>query len=188
MAEHYEVAVIGAGIIGILAAMYAKAKGARVFLINRSAPRLELAKRLGLEFDEFIDQSNENAVEKVKELTNGLGASVVFCACSAKEPQQQALEMAAVDADINYFAGISKQDPFNSINTNTIHYNELHVHGGNSSNRAQFQEAVEMLASKSIDGSKLVTHTFPLDKITESVETFEDRSKGALKVVVKPWD
>jgi len=181
------VAVIGAGITGILAGLYAKAKGAKVFLINRSASRLELAKQLGLDFYAFIDESSENPVEKVMELTDKQGANIVFCACSVKEPQQSALEMAAVDADISYFAGVDKRQPMNSINTNLIHYNELHVHGGNSSNKKQFEEAVQLLANKAVPGEKLITHTFPLEKLNEALSTLEDRSKNALKVVVKPW-
>lgn len=181
------VAVIGAGVIGVLAGLFAKSKKARVFLVNRSAPRLELVKQLGFEFDAFVDASKENPVKAVRRLSNGVGADIVFCACSAKEPQQQALEMAATNADISYFSGISKSNPFNTINTNLIHYNELHVHGANSSNAVQFMQAIEMLSSKCIDASRLITHTLPLEDIMHAIEVLEERSNNALKVVLCPW-
>ena len=185
--DGFTVVVIGAGIIGMLHAELAKLKGAKVILANRSASRLELAKRIGLKVDEFIDLSKGNLVERVRELTDGRGANVVICACSSKEPQIQALEIAAVNADVSYFAGISKEDPLNEINTNLIHYKELHVHGANSSNKKHYLEAIELIASKKIEAKKFITHRFPLEKIEEAIQSLEDRTTDALKVVIDPW-
>jgi len=179
--------VIGAGIIGMLHSEWAKLKGARVILANRSASRLELAKKIGLKADEFIDLSKVDLVKRVRELTGGKGANVVICACSSKEAQRQALEIAAVSAHISYFAGISKTDQLNEINTNLIHYNELHVHGANSSSRKHYLEAIKVISSKKIDVKKFITHRFPLEKIEEAIQMLEDRETNALKVVIDPW-
>jgi len=179
--------VIGAGIIGMLHAEYAKQKGAKVILANRTAPRLLLAQKIGLPADAFVDASKQNAVQRVRELTDGLGASVVVCAASDKDVQRDALEMAAVDADISYFAGIPKDDQYVALDTNLIHYNELHVHGANASNRRQYLEAVDLIASGKVDVRKLITHRFALEKIEEAVRTLEDRSMNAIKVIVDPW-
>ena len=183
----FTVVVIGAGMIGMLHSELAKLKGAKVILVNRSAPRLELAKRIGLKVDEFIDLSKVDLVKKVRELTGGKGANVVVCACSSKEAQRQALEIAAVDADISYFAGISKTDPLNEVNTNLIHYNELHVHGANSSSRKHYVEAIKLISSQRINVKKFITHRFPLEKIEEAIRMLEDRETNALKVVIDPW-
>jgi len=185
--EGFTTVVMGAGPIGMLHSEYAKSLGSRVFLVNRTAPRLELAKKIGLRVDEFIDASRHDVVERIKELTNGVGANVVVCAASSKEVQKQALEVAAVDADVSYFAGISKDDPFSLINTNILHYNELHVHGANASNRKQYVEAVDLVVSNKIDVKKIVTHKFPLEKIEQAMRVEEDRSENALKVIIDPW-
>ena len=179
--------VIGAGIIGMLHVEYAKHMGSRVILINRTAPRLILAQKIGLPADEFVDASKINPIERVKELTGGLGADVVICAASSKEVQKEALEMAAVGADISFFAGLPKDDPYVMLNTNLIHYNELHVHGSNSSNRRQYLEALNLIASGKVNVRKFITHRFPLEKITEAIRTLEDRSKNAIKIIVDPW-
>ena len=179
--------VIGAGIIGMLHTECAKQKGAKVILVNRSAPRLILAQKIGLLADEFVDASRRDPVERVRELTEGLGADVVVCATSSKSAQEQALEMAAVDADVSYFAGIPKDDPYVALNTNLIHYGELHVHGANSSNRRQYVEALGLIASGKVDVKKFITHKFPLEKVEEALRTLEDRSLDAIKVVIDPW-
>jgi len=186
-APGFTTVVIGAGIIGMLHAEYAKQKGAKVILVNRTAPRLVLAQKIGLSADEFVDESIFNAVQKVMELTNGCGADVVICAASSKDVQKQALEMAAVDADISYFAGIPADDPYVTVNTNLIHYNELHVHGANSSNRKQYLEAIDLIASGKVNVKKFITHKFPLEKIAEAINSLEDRSLNAIKVIVDPW-
>jgi len=179
--------VIGAGPIGMLHSEYAKSLGSRVILVNRTAPRLELAKRIGLKADEFIDASRCDVVKRVMELTGGLGANAVICAASSKETQEQAIEMAAVDGDVSYFAGISKDDPFARIDTNLLHYKEVHVHGANASNRGQYLAAIDLIASGKIDVKKIITHRFPLEEIEEAIRTSEDRSADALKVIIDPW-
>ncbi len=186
-APNFTTVIIGAGIIGMLHTEYAKHQGAKVILVNRTSPRLILAEKIGLPADFFIDASKENPVKKVLELTNGVGADVVICATSDKDVQRQALEMAAVDADVSYFAGVSKDDPYVQIDTNLIHYNELHIHGANASNRRQYLEAVNLIASGKVNVKKFVTHKFPLEKIEEAFKTLEDRSSNAIKVVIDPW-
>jgi len=185
--EGFTTVVIGAGPIGILHSEYALSLGSRVILVNRTAPRLELAKEIGLRADEFVDSSRCDVVKHVLGSTNGMGAEVVICAASSKEAQRQALEMAAVDADISYFAGISRDDQYNAINTNLLHYNELHIHGANASNRKQYLEAVDLIASGKIDVKKVITHKFSLEKIEEAIRIAEDRSQNALKVIIDPW-
>jgi len=179
--------VIGAGIIGMLHAEYAKQKGAKVILVNRTAPRLDLARKIGLPADEFVDQSKCNVVDRVKELTHGLGADVIICAASSKDVQKEALELAAVGADISYFAGIGADEPYAAINTNLIHYNELHVHGANASNRKQYLEAIDLIASGKLNVKKFITHRFPLERISEAVPALEDRSQNVVKVIIDPW-
>ncbi len=179
--------VIGAGIIGMLHVEYAKQKGAKVILVNRSSPRLFLAQKIGLPADTYVDASVCNPVERVRELTGGLGADVVICAASSKDIQEEALEMAAVDADVSFFAGISKDDPYAKIDTNLIHYNELHIHGANASNRSQYLEAINLIASGKVNVKKFITHKFHLEKITEALNALENRDMNAIKVIVDPW-
>ena len=185
--EGFTTVVMGAGPIGMLHSEYAKSLGSRVILVNRTAPRLRLAEKIGLSADVVVDASECDLVERVIELTDSVGANAVICAASSKEIQEQALEMAAVDADVSYFAGISKDDPLAMINTNLLHYKELHVHGANASNRRQYLAAVDLIASGKIGVKKIITHRFPLGKIEEAIRTAEDRSKNALKVIVDPW-
>lgn len=178
------VVVFGSGAIGCMHAESAKIQGAgKVILINHSsANRMNLAKRFNA--DVFITASEIDVVKKVLEETDGYGADVVIVACASGKAQEQAIEMTAIGGRISFFGGLPKDKPFINFNSNTIHYKEISVFGAFASYHKQYVEALNLLAFKKIDGTKFITHTFPLDKIVEGIETAK---KGeSLKVVINP--
>src|SRR3712207_1022987 len=70
-------AVVRAGPVGLAAIMTAKLYGpGRVVAIDLADSRLERARQFGA--DETINNSSEDAVERMKEMTDGLGADVVM--------------------------------------------------------------------------------------------------------------
>ncbi len=181
------VVVFGAGLIGCLCVEYAKSLGAsNVILVNKSVHRIELAKKIGVNADEFIVSDDTDVVKEVMKITDNQGVSCTICAASVKEVQELALEITSVNGHVSYFAGISKDDPYNNINTNLIHYKELHIHGANASNLKQYHEALKVFSLGKIDGKKFITHRFSLEDINEAFETLQDREKMALKVVINP--
>jgi L-iditol 2-dehydrogenase len=42
------------------------------------------------------------------------------------------------------------------------------------------------MASRQIEVNDLITHTFPLERFGEALDTFVNRRDGAIKVVVEP--
>src|SRR6185436_2633936 len=86
------IAVIGLGLVGQLVAQLARLQGARVIGIDLRTARVELARRLGIDFG--ID-GNSAIDEEVKALTNGVGADCVVIAAAAKSagPCHRALQV-----------------------------------------------------------------------------------------------
>ncbi|MGC8832599.1 MAG: zinc-dependent dehydrogenase [Armatimonadota bacterium] len=178
------VVIIGAGPIGCMHVALAKALGAaKVILCEVSQPRLEMAKAFGA--DVYINPANEDAVQRVKEETEGRGADVVIVAAPSGAAQEQALRMAAKRGRVNFFGGLPKDKPTITLDSNLVHYNELFVHGAADSTPRQNRIAAELIASGRINAQALVTHTVPLEGITEGIGIAE-RGEG-LKVVVEPW-
>ncbi len=178
------VVIFGAGPIGCMHIELARQKGAsKIILINfQSQSRLDLAKRF--KADLYLSSSKEDPVKRVLEETSGQGADVIITACSAKIAQEQAIRMANKNARISFFAGIPKDDPYIKLDSNEIHYKEICVFGAFASYRSQFEEAVELIASRRVDARKFLTHEFPLDDIVKGIETA--KSGDALKVIIKP--
>lgn len=181
------VLVFGGGIIGVLNALVARARGAkRVTIMDVSPERLALLERLGLPFDDFVNSAAISPAEWVKIQTGGRGVNVVVVAASVKALVPAGLALLTRDGHLSIFAGMPKSDPFSPIDLNLIHYPELHIHGANSSVRRDYLEAEAMLTSGKIDGKRLVTHTFPLADFNAAVETQGNPASGALKVIIVP--
>ncbi|MFT5472330.1 MAG: L-iditol 2-dehydrogenase [Kiritimatiellia bacterium] len=181
------VAIMGAGIIGVFNGLVAKARGAKtVSMINRSQPKLDLIKNLGLPFDHLINSSETDAVAWINEITAGRGVDGVVCSASAKSLVDPALHMLAMGGHLSLFAGFDKANPYESIDLNVIHYKELHVHGANSSVRRDYLDAIDLIESGGIDPEALATHTFALGDINDAIRAQADPDVDSLKILVKP--
>ena len=69
--------VVGAGTIGVLAAIAAKAKGATVYISDVSEGKLEMAKEFGVD-GTLLNDSPEHFDKGVAELTEGNGFDVTI--------------------------------------------------------------------------------------------------------------
>ena len=178
------VVLIGAGPVGMMVCEVARAMGAsKVILINRSVPRLEIAKKLGVA-DVCICSQEEDAIARVLDETAGLGADVIFTSCPSPQAQADALSMAKNRGRINFFGGLPKDSSLVTLDTNVIHYKELIISGAHGAMPIHHIRAVDLIASGRIGIKKYVTHTFALDDIITAFKTAEEHS--GLRVVVNP--
>ena len=161
------VVVIGAGTMGVLNALVAKAHGCRVIITEMMPKKLETAAKLGLE---TIDVSKCDPVEKVRELTGGKGADGVIIAVGASGAYAQALEMAKEKrAHLLIFAA-GYPAPKWELDPNTVHYRRMVIVGSYGADAVDFREAASMINMGAADFSQLVEEKIPLDKIQEAVE------------------
>jgi L-iditol 2-dehydrogenase len=175
--------VVGAGPIGCMHGMLARVKGAgRVILSDVSPERLKIAEKFG--FDEVIDASSVDTVERVMELTGGFGAEVVIVACSVNKAQEDALRMTAKKGRISFFGGLPKDRPIVQFDSNLLHYREISVYGAFASHAIQYYQAMRLIASGKFNARDFITHRFKLDDIVEGIKTA--KSAVGLKAVVTP--
>ena len=86
------VAVLGAGPIGLLCVQVAKAAGASRVLVSEPAPaRADAARSLGA--NAVVDPTESDVIERIVELSDGLGPDVVFECAAAKSTLDDALQM-----------------------------------------------------------------------------------------------
>ena len=178
------VCVMGAGPVGLMHCMLARARGAgKIILADVSPSRLELSCDFP-EIDRQIDASKEDPVERVLELTGGVGADVVITAAPSGEAQVQATRMAAKRGRINFFGGLPKGKAQTTFDSNIIHYRELFVHGTSDSTIPHMMTILELMGSGRLSPGRLVTKVLPLSKFKEG---FELAGSGhALKVILEP--
>ena len=168
--EH--IAVLGAGPIGLLHVMLAKARGAgRVSVVQRSEQRRQAALRLGA--DEAL----------APESAGGLRVDAAIVAVGSPELANLAARIVRPRGRINLFAGFPIGE-FPRFDLNAVHYGEQHVTGAFGLTLAQFREALQLIASGEVPADKLVTHRLPLEK---AMEAFALAGRGeALKAVITP--
>jgi len=177
------VLIIGAGPIGCLGIMVAKALGAsKVILAEIDDYRLDTAKQFSA--DIYINSQKENLLERVKEITQGRGADLVFTMCPSVEVHEQAVELVAKRGYVNLFGGLPAGTRKAHIISNLIHYKECFVMGSHGSTPRHNLIAMDLIANGIIDVQKLITHRFSLDDIKEGFRVME--SLKGLKVVIAP--
>jgi L-iditol 2-dehydrogenase len=178
------VTVVGAGPIGLMHGELAKSKGAKVILAEYSSTRLTTAKEFG--FEHYIATKDTDLVDAILDLTKGEGTDVGIVACSVNKVAEDLLKAMAMKGRLSLFAGFPKKNSVLKLDGNIIHYKEVSLYGAFASNRAQFEEALSLIVSEKILMDKIVTHTFPLEKIVEAMEKMLNKEGDALKVVIKP--
>lgn len=178
------VCVMGAGPIGIMHCLLAKARGAsKVFLVEVVTDRLELSKAFP-KIDIRIDSTREDPVERVLAETQGAGADVIIVAAPSGEAQVQATRMAAKRGRINLFGGLPKGKSETTFDSNVIHYRELFVHGTSDSTIPQMMTILDLMASGQIRPGNLISKVLPLSKFQEG---FDLAGSGkTLKVILEP--
>jgi L-iditol 2-dehydrogenase len=174
------VVVMGAGPIGCLHVVVARARGASVIVSEPSEQRRKMVCRFGP--DAIIDPNNEDLAARVRKFTNNVGADTVICANPVAQTQTKAVEIVRKKGKVILFGGLPKTNPMVTLNSNIIHYGEIEVMGAFSYHPTIHQLALNLLDRKVIPAELLITHTFALEDIEEAYKTAA--SGEALKVVV----
>jgi L-iditol 2-dehydrogenase len=172
--------VMGAGPMGCLHVVLAKARGASVIVSEPSEFRRTMVQRFRP--DAVVDPFEENLTDRVRELTGGVGADIVICANPVGQTQTQAVEIVRKAGRIVLFGGLPKTDHMVTLDANRIHYGEIEVVGSFSYHPDVHRLALDTLNGKLVKAELLVTHTFSLDRVGEAFETAA--SGEALKVMV----
>ncbi len=177
------VVIIGAGPIGCMTIGVARKMGAtKIIVVQRSRPRLEIAKKFGA--DVYICSSEEDGIARVLEETGGLGADVVITSNPSPEAQADAIKMAKNRARVNFFGGLPKDRSLVTLDTNLIHYKELFVHGAHGSMPIHHRKALDLITSGAINARDYISHSFNLDDIKEAFSAAE--SHAGMRVIVNP--
>ena len=171
------VLVIGAGPIGLLVALTARARGARVVVSEVRAARLAFASELGFE---TIDPSASDLVARVEELTRGVGADVVFEVSGAPAAALAMTQAASIRGRVVVVAIYPEPQPVRLFD---LFWKELEVRGARVYEPEDYERAIEMVASGTSPLDRLISRIEPLDRLPE---VFEELSAGTadMKVLI----
>jgi 2-desacetyl-2-hydroxyethyl bacteriochlorophyllide A dehydrogenase len=157
-----DVVVIGVGIMGAFHIQLAKMKGARVIACEVDEERLEVAKKMGA--DILVNSKQVNAIEKVKELTEGRGADVIFCTAAIPKLAEESIQMVGKLGRVVMYSSFHPDKPI-ELNVNKVHSTEMNITGAVNPNTRDFLMATKLLSYKMIDPSALISEVVPFENI-----------------------
>jgi L-iditol 2-dehydrogenase len=174
------VAVFGAGPIGLLTIACARIAGARwIWAVDPVPHRRELARQMGAN----VALDVTDAARQIQIESNQRG---VDCAidCAAKAHTTNDAIRAVRNAGRVVITGIHS-DMHVPFEMSPMRRKELSVFNVRRSNH-ETQEALEMLTARAGLFAPLVTHTRPMERIAEAFQIANDYTDGVGKMVVKP--
>jgi L-iditol 2-dehydrogenase len=187
-----DVAVFGAGPIGLMAAQWARVLGAsRVILFDIVPAKLALARRLG--FKHAFDSRDADPVATVSALTAGEGVHLALEAAGVPATMLQALEAARRGGRVVLLGNPSGDVTLPAGLISRLLRRELDVHGTWNSDYSpggggddDWRAALAAMASKAIDLLPLVTHRVPLAGALGALGMMRDASAFFSKVLIHP--
>jgi predicted dehydrogenase len=187
------VAVIGLGLLGLLAVEIAKAAGCRVFGVDLDPVRVALAETLGAQAVE-----RENAIEAAQSFSRGLGCdAVLICADTpSADPVELAGAIARERARVIAVGAVGLSLPrkvyyekellfLNSRSYGPGRYDPAYEEGGQDypigyvrwTEGRNLEAFVDLLAEGRVDVKPLITHRFAIEQAPQAYELITGKSK-----------
>lgn len=173
--------ILGAGTIGLVTLLCAKAAGAQqIYVIEKAKARKDLAQKLGA--TEVLDPSEVDVLAMIRKLTGG-GADVVFECIGNDKTAPLAVELARTAGKV-VIVGIFEAS--SSLNFNSLSFTEKTV-TGSLAYYGEFGPALSLVSDGRIDVKPLITGRISIDDIVEKgFEELVNRKEENIKIIVRP--
>jgi threonine dehydrogenase-like Zn-dependent dehydrogenase len=173
------VAVVGDGAVGLLGILSAKQLGAeRIIAMSRHEPRRQLAREYGA--TEIVEERGDEGVERIKELTDGLGAHSVIEAVGTQESMMQAIRSTRPGGHVGY-VGVAHGV---ELPGRELFFSHTHLHGGPAPVRQYLPALIDLIWNHRIDPGKVFDLELPLDEAAAGYRAMDERR--AIKVLLRP--
>jgi threonine dehydrogenase-like Zn-dependent dehydrogenase len=177
------VAVLGAGTIGLMAVVAARAGGAGEILVTARRPQQKAA-ALALGADRVVDESDldgllgdagERPIDLVVETVGG-AADTLDTAAMAARP-------GGTICVLGVFSGSPRFPAIHALMKELRIVSSLCY--GRAGARADFDVVLDLLARRGAEIARtLITHRVPLDALADGFRTAADKTSGSIKVTI----
>ncbi|HXJ85407.1 MAG TPA: galactitol-1-phosphate 5-dehydrogenase [Candidatus Binatia bacterium] len=170
--------VVGAGTIGLLLQQALRVAGcSRVLVADPDRTRLPLSQKLGA-----TETLSEQVVERVTELTNGIGVDLVVEAVGKTESIATSIDCVRKGGTIVLVGNIT---PEVKIHLQKVVSRQLRLQGSCAS-AGEYPQAIELMSKGAIQVKPLITAVAPLAEGPRWFERLYAREPNLLKVVLTP--
>jgi hypothetical protein len=174
------VAVVGDGAVGLCGVIAAQRLGAeQIIILGRHADRIALAKDFGA--TDVVSERGEEAVERVRELTDGFGVHSVLECVGLEQSMQTAIGIARPGGAVGR-VGVPQDETMPA--SQPAFYDNITVSGGPAPVRAYIEELLPDVLDGRIEPGRVLDRAVPLEEVPEGYRAMDERE--AIKVMVEP--
>ena len=180
------VAILGAGTIGLTAVAAAKKLGAgKIFITAKHPQQAEMAKRLGADYT--ADPSDGSFEEMLFDFTNGRGADITVETVGGTKSDSltQSIDVTRNQGTV-IILGVFYGNL--GINWNRPMVKELTMQNSMCFSVIDgvhdYEQSIEMFSDSDFNLREIVTHSYNLEEIQKGFETAYDKNTGSIKVQI----
>jgi 2-desacetyl-2-hydroxyethyl bacteriochlorophyllide A dehydrogenase len=175
------VLIVGAGTIGVLAALAAKTRGTRVWMTDISPQKLILAERFGLT-GTFVNTGPGAFEAGLEKATGGDGFDVAIEAVGLPSTFQNCIDAAAFGGRV-VLIGVGKKNL--DFNFTLLQKKELHVFGSRNALKKDFLDLIDRVKADSIPLAGIITNSYSFIDGVQAFADFDKNAASMLKVVLE---
>ena len=153
----------------------------KIFATDIDDFRLKTAKEIGAD---IVINANENVPEKIKKHNDGKLADLVILCAGVSSAAKQAMNSVAAGGTILLFAPTEPgiEIPFPMFELWNKQVKIVSTYAGAS---RDLKESIELIRSKKVKVTVMITHRFPLNKAAEGFK-LAAKAKDSIKIIIEP--
>jgi len=173
------VAVVGDGAVGLCGVIAAKRLGAeRIIILGRHPDRIALAREFGA--TDVVSERGDEAVERVRELTKGLGAHSVLECVGLEQSMETAISIARPGGAVGR-VGVPQDETMPA--SLPAFFDNVTVSGGPAPVRAYIEELLPDVLEGRIEPGRVFDRVVPLEGVPDGYRAMDERE--AIKVMIE---
>lgn len=180
MAPGQSVLVVGAGPIGIAAALFAKLAGAVVTVLDARADRLVFC-RQHLGVDRVVGLTDQTQAD-LADLTGGIFFDVVFDATGSAAAMQQGFSYVAHGGTYVLISVVSSDITFSDPE---FHKREMSLLASRNATQEDFDHVLAAMRNGQVPSAELNTHKALLQELPATLPGWMEPSAGVIKAIVE---
>jgi threonine dehydrogenase-like Zn-dependent dehydrogenase len=173
------VVVVGDGAVGLLGVLSAKQMGAeRIIAMSRHESRQKHAREFGA--TDIVTERGDEGIERIKQLTKGVGADSVLECVGTQEAMMQAIKSTRPGGSVGYVGvphGVS-------LDGQPLFFSHVRLHGGPAPVRRYLPQLIDLVLAGTIAPGKVFDLVLPLDQVAKGYSAMDERR--AIKTLLRP--
>ena len=172
------VAVVGDGAVGLLGVLSAKQMGAeRIIAMSRHEARQRLAREFGA--TDIVTERGNEGIERIIELTKGVGADSVLECVGTSESMAQAIGITRPGGSVGY-VGVPHRVELDAAD---LFFRHVRLLGGPAPVRRYLPDLIDRVLNGRMNPGKVFDLTLPLRDVAEGYRAMDERR--AIKTLLR---